>query len=160
MYTCQIYVGMHQVIWWSISSKTKWTVSSWVFLHGHAGRIQRAEEGSDLVRNGFTWSTSAVPSLGGISVALWTPSLSNPQHPPSLSLNHSDSAHLEPVCFSILSSTVLISNQPMGLSLSPHQQPALLVISAAKKGLYLEPRFSLRQSIPHKIHFSSIHGTN
>lgn len=51
-----------------------------------AGRIQRAQEGDDLAWNGFTWSTSAVLSLGGVSVALLPPSLSSPPHPPSLSL--------------------------------------------------------------------------
>lgn len=34
-----------------------------------------------------------------------------------------DPAHLEPVCFSILSSPAVISNQPIGLSLSRHRQP-------------------------------------
>lgn len=101
-----------------------------------AGRIQRAEEGDDLAWNGFTWSTSAVLSLGGVSVALSLPSLSNPQHPLSLSLNHSDPAHLEPTCFSILSSTVVISNQPMGLSLSRHQQPMLLSHLIPLRGMW------------------------
>lgn len=87
------------------------------------GRMRRADKGEDLTWNGFTWPTSAVLSLGGVSVARTPLSLSNPQHPPSPSLNHSDPAHLEPICFSILSSTVVISNQPMGLSLSLHQQP-------------------------------------
>lgn len=73
--------------------------------------------------NAFPGSTSAVltPRLGGVSVAL-SPSLSRPQHPPSLLLNHSDPAHLEPMCSSILSSTVVISNQPICVSLSPHQR--------------------------------------
>lgn len=94
-----------------------------------ASWMQKAEEGDDSVFNGFTRSTSAFLSLlvgGGVSVALSPPSLSNPLHLPSLSPNHSDPAHLEPMCFSILSSTVVISNQPLGLSLSPHQQPGIL----------------------------------
>lgn len=79
----------------------------------------------------FSWVhlSSSNSHLGGVSMAL-SPSLSRPQHPPSLSLNHSDPAHLEPMSFSILSSTVVISNQPICVSLSPHQQPALLLISA------------------------------
>lgn len=107
-----------------------------VWVDRQAGRIQIAEEGDDLAWNGFTWSTSAVLSLGGVSVALSPPSLSNPQHPLSLSLNHSDPAHLEPMCFSILSSTVVISNQPMGLSLSPHQQPMLLSHLIPVRGMW------------------------
>lgn len=88
------------------------------------GGIQGAEEGAwfSLEWLYLAQLSSSLP-LGGVSVALSPPSLSNPQHPPSPSLNHSDPAHLEPMCFSILSSTVVISNQPMGLSLSPHQQP-------------------------------------
>ena len=71
-------------------------------------------------------------------------------HPPSSSLNHSDPAHLEPMCFSILSSTVVISNQPMGLSLSPHQQPgSSSVISSQSEGCGLHitvPAFLLRHA--------------
>lgn len=84
----------------------------------------RAEEGG-----GFSLGLVLTPCLGGVSVAP-SPPLSHPQHPPSLSLNHSDPAHLELVCFSILSSTVVISNQPICVSLSPRQWPTFLLISA------------------------------
>lgn len=84
---------------------------------------------SEPRKEAFSLGLVLTPCLGGVSVAP-SPPLSHPQHPPSLSLNHSDPAHLELVCFSILSSTVVISNQPICVSLSPQQQPTFLLISA------------------------------
>ncbi len=93
-------------------------------MYVQAGRMQRAEEGADAAWSGFTRFTSAVLSLSWWGL--------------SGSLNHSDPAHLEPMCFSILSSPVVISNQPMGLSLSPHQQPQLLSHLIPVRGTWAE----------------------
>lgn len=103
-----------------------------------------AEEAGVFAGNAFPGSSSAVltPRLGGVLVAL-SPSLSRPRHPPSLSLNHSDPAHLEPMCFRILSSTAVISNQPICVSLSPHQRPApphLSPVREAQASVCLEKR--------------------
>lgn len=69
-----------------LSDKGDSSLMSFSCIGMQAGRIQRAQEGDDLAWNGFTWSTSAVLCLGEVSVALLPPSLSNPHHPPSLSL--------------------------------------------------------------------------
>lgn len=113
----------------------KWTVWDGISCMWKQASRQDSE-GDDFACSGFTRSTSAVLSLGGISEAPSLPSLSNPQHQPSPCLNHSDPAHLEPMCFSILSSTVVISNQPMSISLYTNS-PVYSVISSQSEGCVL-----------------------
>lgn len=79
----------------------------------------KCRENGDVACNRFTRPhLSSSSSWWGLTGPVPL-SLYNPQRPtPTLSfLNHSDPTHLEPMCFSILSSTVVISNQPRSLKL-------------------------------------------